>query len=162
MWLQPGFSVPLAAKFSLHLCRCFSCVQGPSYLSVFTRELCGSLQLSSFGFWPHSLLVSFSVSPDKSHSKLHGPGWAMITRSVLLAVSWVYSWLSGHPQTPPLSLFWAEGGLNFKAVTHLVNLRTSYTLSHQVEWLAVRRGKWQRCPEYRPLSLIFTPDFSGI
>ena len=109
-----------------------------------------------------SLSVFLSLLTDKSHSKLHGPGWAMITRSVLLAVSWVYSWLSGNPQTPPLSLSWAEGGLNFKAVTHLVNLRTSYTLSHQVEWLAGRRGKWQRCPEYRPLSLIFTPDFSGI
>ena len=99
MWLQPGFSVPLAAKFSLHLCRCFSWVQGPSDLFVFTRELCdcAAEQLWFLTSLPPCLS---SVSPDKSHSKLHGPGWATITRSVLPAVSWVYSWLSGHPQTP--------------------------------------------------------------
>lgn len=65
------------------------------------------------------------LPPDKSHSKLRGPGWARTIKLVLLLVSWVCSWLSGHrpPYPVPCGRY-----LNSGVAAHGSSLRTSYIL----------------------------------
>lgn len=65
------------------------------------------------------------LPPDKSHSKLRGPDWARTIKLVLLLVSWVCSWLSGHrpPYPVPCGRY-----LNSGVAGHGSSLRTSYIL----------------------------------
>lgn len=110
MWLLPGFSVLLAAKFGLSAVHMFLvCAGAPWSVFVYQRRavrlcltdlLCAPEQVWFLLDLPLGLCLPLSPSLPWQVSNLRVPRWARITRSVLLPVSWVHSWLLGHRPLP--------------------------------------------------------------